>query len=81
MSIVVRAEWDPEARVFVASSDDVPGLVAEGESPPALMDKLLVLVPELLDLNRSARGRHDEAMREIPMYVMRQQVSKIRVHA
>ncbi|MGH9394255.1 MAG: DUF1902 domain-containing protein, partial [Terriglobales bacterium] len=27
MSIRVRATWDPEARVWVAESDDVPGLV------------------------------------------------------
>ena len=80
MSILVRAEWDPEARVFVASSDDVPGLVAEGESPQALMDKLSVLVPELLQLNCRDVGSDDDEMREIPMYVIHQQMAKIRIH-
>ena len=50
-TISVRAEWDPEAKVYVATSDDVPGLVAEAATPNALHDKLIVLIPELLELN------------------------------
>ena len=49
--IVVHAEWDPEAGVYVATSDDVPGLVAEAATPNALQDKLNVLILELLELN------------------------------
>lgn len=45
------AEWDDEAGVWVATSEDVPGLVTEAETAEALMDKLRVLVPELLELN------------------------------
>jgi len=81
MSILVRSDWDSEARVFVATSTDVPGLVAEGDSPQALMDKLLVLVPELLALNCSPSDLCDENTREIPLYVMHQQVSKVRIRA
>ena len=29
--LFVRAEWDNETRVWVASSDDVPGLATEEE--------------------------------------------------
>jgi predicted RNase H-like HicB family nuclease len=47
----VQARWDGEGGVWVAESDDVPGLVAEGESPNALAKKLRVLIPELLELN------------------------------
>lgn len=47
----VEARWDSEARVWVAESEDVPGLVAEAESPNALAEKLRLLVPELLELN------------------------------
>lgn len=47
----VRAEWDPEARVWVATSDDVPGLVTEAASIGLLVEKLEVMVPELLELN------------------------------
>ena len=47
----ILATWDDEAQVWVAESDDVPGLVAEAESIPALLAKLKVLVPEMLEEN------------------------------
>ena len=47
----IQARWDSEGGVWVAESDDVPGLVAEAESPNALAKKLRVLIPELLELN------------------------------
>ena len=30
--LFVRAEWDEEAHVWVATSDDVPGLATEGDT-------------------------------------------------
>ncbi len=48
---LVRAIWDSEANVWVAESDDVPGLVTEAPTPQALVAKLRVLLPELLELN------------------------------
>jgi len=47
----ILAQWDSEAGVWVAESDDVPGLVAEAGSPNILAQKLRVLIPELLELN------------------------------
>ena len=47
----IRAQWDGEAGVWVAESDDVPGLVAEADSPKVLAQKLRTLIPELLELN------------------------------
>ena len=47
----VRAEWDDEAAVWVATSDDVPGLVTEAQTLEALDSKLKLLVPELLEAN------------------------------
>lgn len=47
----IRAEWDPEAHVWVASSDDVPGLATEADTLEALSAKLEDMVPELLDAN------------------------------
>ena len=49
--IEVIAEWDSEARVWVAEREDAPGLVAEGSTPEELEEKLKVLIPELLELN------------------------------
>lgn len=50
-SYTVAAEWDAEAMVWVATSDDVPGLATEAETFEALAEKLRVVVPELLELN------------------------------
>jgi hypothetical protein len=47
----VRAEWDHDAGVWVATSDDVPGLVTEAAMIEALDAKLQVMVPELLEAN------------------------------
>lgn len=47
----VHATWDPEARVWVAESDDVPGLVTEADTLDALLAKLSVMIPELLEAN------------------------------
>jgi predicted RNase H-like HicB family nuclease len=50
-SLFVRAEWDEEARVWVATSDDVTGLATEADTMEALVDKLKVMIPELLEAN------------------------------
>jgi len=53
----IRAQWDSEAGFWVAESEDVPGLVAEADSPNVLIQKLRTLIPELLELNGAASGR------------------------
>jgi predicted RNase H-like HicB family nuclease len=53
----VRAFWDPEASVWVAESEDVPGLVTEAETVEQLIAKLQVMVPELLDANEVAKDK------------------------
>lgn len=47
----VHAMWDDGARVWVASSDDVPGLATEADTTEALIEKLKTLIRELLELN------------------------------
>ena len=47
----VRAEWDDEAKVWVATSDDVPGLATEAETMEELSKKLEVMIHELLTEN------------------------------
>ena len=49
--LLVNARWDPAAEVWSADSDDIPGLATEAESVEALMQKLKVMVPELLEIN------------------------------
>jgi predicted RNase H-like HicB family nuclease len=49
--LLVTAEWDAEAGVWVATSEDVPGLATEAATVDALMEKLKVMIPELLAEN------------------------------
>ena len=41
----------------MAESEDVPGLVAEADSPNVLVQKLRILIPELLELNTAPNHR------------------------
>lgn len=50
-NVEVSATWDDEAGVWVAESDDVPGLVTEAETMEALLEKLRILIPELMELS------------------------------
>ncbi len=79
-SIQVRAMWDPDAGVYIATSDDVPGLVAEADTPSTLQEKLHTLIPELQELNRSLLPtQHDaptQAMHweDVPVVITLEQV-------
>lgn len=48
---VIDVLWDNEAQVWVATSDDVPGLATESPTLFELVRKLQRLVPELNALN------------------------------
>ena len=43
--------WDSDAAVWVATSDDVPGLALESGSFDALIERVKYAVPELMELN------------------------------
>jgi hypothetical protein len=49
--LFVRVEWDDEAKVWVATSDDVPGLATEESNMERLIEKLKLMIPELLEAN------------------------------
>ncbi|MBK9445989.1 MAG: DUF1902 domain-containing protein [Betaproteobacteria bacterium] len=53
----IRAEWDAEAEVWVATSDDVPGLATEAETIEHLSEKLAIMIPELLEANGVPNGQ------------------------
>jgi len=48
---VVTAEWDDEGEVWVATSDDIPGLVTQAKSLEALLERVSAVTPELLEDN------------------------------
>lgn len=49
--LIVHATWDDEAKVWVATSVDISGLATEADSMDALVKKLQLMIPELLDAN------------------------------
>jgi predicted RNase H-like HicB family nuclease len=51
MEYTVLTTWDQEASVWVASSNDVPGLVLESGSLDALIERVKAAIPELLAIN------------------------------
>ena len=51
MEYTVDIVWDEEAQVWIATSQDVPGLVTESDSYDSLIENLKSLIPELLELN------------------------------
>jgi Domain of unknown function (DUF1902) len=64
-SIIVKAEWDSEASVWVAQSDDVPGLVAESVSLEKLRPKVLAMISDLIELNKM-----QVQLSEIPVHIV-----------
>ena len=49
--IIVHADWDPEASVWVATTPDLRGLVTEADSIEALRAKLPGMIIDLLEEN------------------------------
>lgn len=50
-ALKVLASWDGEAGVWVAESEDMPGLATEAPILEELFAKLAVMVPALLEEN------------------------------
>jgi len=75
--IEVNADWDAEAKVWVATSDDVPGLVSEAETLEDLQKTLIIMVSELLEANGILV---DPDIREIPLNLVahREQLISLR---
>ncbi|MBQ6004912.1 MAG: DUF1902 domain-containing protein [Selenomonadaceae bacterium] len=47
----VDFQYDNEAGVWIATSDDLTGLILESESPETLMKRVIAAAPELIELN------------------------------
>ena len=77
--INVQARLDHEAQVWVASSDDVPGLITEAETTELLFEKFKILIPELLEANGMLAK--DEYV-DIPLNLLsrREELIKARAH-
>lgn len=75
-SIIVRADWDAEAGVWVATSADIDGLALEAETIEALSVKLAAALPDLIELNGFAPGGAD-----VPVHIMADRLMRVSAHA
>ena len=50
-SITIKARWDGEASVWIATSEDVHGLVVEADSWPDMIKEVRLVLPDLLELS------------------------------
>lgn len=74
----VRADWDADGEVWVALSDEVPGLATEAATLDALTEKLRTLIPELLAANRLEIG---DAVSEISFELIGHRRERLRRQA
>jgi predicted RNase H-like HicB family nuclease len=78
-SIIVKARLDTDAGVWVASSDDLPGLVTEAETLELLEKKLHDVIIDLVEMN--GLDDSNQVPDEIPLFIMHEQVSRVRLRA
>ena len=71
-SILVQAFWDGDAKVWVATSNDIEGLSVEGATHEELSDKVVAAVADLIELNGI-----DTDLPEIPVHIMTDDVRRV----
>lgn len=71
--LVVRADWDEEAQVWVATTTDIEGLATEAATLEELRAKVLTMIAELIELNGLRSN-----LPEIPIHIMAGQTARIR---
>ena len=49
---VIIFSWDDEASVWIAESQDIPGLILESGSFDALVERVKIAIPDLLELDK-----------------------------
>lgn len=73
----VQAFWDDEAEMWVAEGIDIPGLCTEANNMEALIKKLKVMVPEMLEANGVAMGDNNNVPFDLVSHIHHQQPHSI----
>jgi len=71
----VNFMWDEEAAVWVATSDDVKGLVLEHGSLDVLMERVKLAAPELIELN------NEDYPKQFNLLYSTQRLEKVALHS
>jgi predicted RNase H-like HicB family nuclease len=74
----IRADWDHEAKVWVATSEEVLGLATEADSISELVQKLERILPELLVENGQLEAT--DGLPDVPFCVMHDHVARVSGH-
>jgi hypothetical protein len=77
-SFTVRAEWDHEAELWYVADSDIPGLAAEAPTTEALLVKLRILIPELVELNRHLISVNIDPY--LPIHLMSERIEQMIWH-
>ena len=51
MEYTINLMWDNDASVWIATSDDIKGLILESGSINALIERVKLAIPDLIELN------------------------------
>jgi hypothetical protein len=73
--IVVRADYDDEAGVWVATSQDIDGLAVESAVFEDLREKVQAAIADLLELN----GWPESDLPDVPICIMAEQLGRVAV--
>ena len=73
-SLIVRADWDDEAKVWVASSTEIDGLAVEADTLERLGEKVEAAVLDLIELNGVEVPDGD-----VPVHIMAERLVRVAV--
>lgn len=70
MDYTIKMVWDDEAYVWIATSDEIPGLALESGSLDALIERVRYAAPELVEMNHFSKINklHFMAERDLEAY-------------
>ena len=73
--IVVTAEWDEEAQVWFATSEDIGGLAVEAPNEESLRERVLGAIRDLIECNGLPFGA--ENLPDIPVSIMARHLANV----
>ena len=59
MNYKIKFHWDSDAKVWIATCQDVPGLILESDSFDTLLERVRIAIPELLELNNKKQSEYN----------------------
>ncbi len=68
ITLNVILEWDEESRIWIATSEDLPGLVTEADTVPGAIQRVMEIAPELIDDNWLGGKDDDITLDLVPSY-------------